>query len=122
MACHHRADTVGADDCGGPPGGAVGERDADAIIGEDEFHQGFFPSRWDRATPSERRYLRAIANTGEEAPKTSSLSIPQRAAGPFRAALIKKGIVYSPEHGRISFTVPGMAAFIARQPDDDEEN
>ena len=82
--------------------------------------QGFFPARWDRATPAERRYLRAIAQTGQPAPKTSSLSIPQSTAGPFRAALIKKGIIYSPEHGRISFTVPGMASFIARQPTIDE--
>lgn len=99
------------------------DSDAAAAIeaGTTHLDQGFFPSRWDRATPSERRYLRAIAETGEIAPKTASLSIPQRASGPFRAALIKKGIVYSPEHGRISFTVPGMAAFIARQPDNDDE-
>ncbi|MFW0794265.1 ATP-binding protein [Gordonia sp. CPCC 205515] len=96
--------------------------DAVAAIetGTAHLDQGFFPSRWDRATPAERRYLRAIAETGETAPKTSALSITQSAAGPFRAALIRKGIVYSPEHGRISFTVPGMAAFIARQPILDE--
>lgn len=82
--------------------------------------RGFFPSRWDRATPAERKYLRSIAATGESAPKTSSLSIAQATAGPLRAATIRKGIVYSPEHGRISFTVPGMAAFIARQMDVDE--
>lgn len=95
--------------------------DAAAAIemGTTQLDQGFFPSRWDRATPAERRYLRAIADTGEQAPKTASLSISQSAGGPFRAALIKKGIVYSPEHGRISFTVPGMAAFIARQPVND---
>lgn len=81
--------------------------------------QGFFPSRWDRATPAERKYLRSIAATGESAPKTSSLSISQSTAGPLRAAAIRKGIVYSPEHGRISFTVPGMASFIARQIDTD---
>jgi hypothetical protein len=98
----------------------VSDATAAIDVGTTHLDQGFFPSRWDRATPSERRYLRAIAETGDVAPKTASLSIPQRAAGPFRAALIKKGIVYSPEHGRISFTVPGMAAFIARQPDDDD--
>jgi DNA polymerase III delta prime subunit len=99
-----------------------GKDDAiDAIAtGTNHLDQGFFPSRWNRATPAERRYLRAIADTGEPDPKTSSLAIPQRTAGPFRAALIKKGIIYSPEHGRISFTVPGMAAFIARQPDNDD--
>lgn len=89
-------------------------------LGTAHLDQGFFPSRWDRATPAERRYLRAIADTGQNAPKTADLSIRQSTAGPLRAALIRKGIVYSPEHGRIAFTVPGMASFIARQPDNDE--
>lgn len=104
------------------PASAFTTADAAAAIetGTNQLDQGFFPSRWDRATPAERRYLRAIADTGEHAPKTASLSIPQSAGGPFRAALIRKGIVYSPEHGRISFTVPGMASFIARQPATDE--
>lgn len=89
-------------------------------LGTAHLDQGFFPSRWDRATPAERRYLRAIADTGQHAPKTADLSIRQSTAGPLRAALIRKGIIYSPEHGRIAFTVPGMATFIARQPEDDE--
>ena len=89
-------------------------------VGTAHLDQGFFPSRWDRATPAERRYLRAIAETDQPSPKTADLSIPQSTAGPLRAALIRKGIVYSPEHGRIAFTVPGMANFIARQPHNDE--
>ena len=76
--------------------------------GRAQLDQGFYPSRWDRATPAERRYLRAIAATGEPNPKTASLSIPQSTAGPVRASLIKKGIVYSAERGRIGFTVPGI--------------
>ena len=39
--------------------------------------------------------------------------------GPTRASLIAKGLLYAPEHGRIAFTVPGMADFITRQPDPD---
>ena len=89
-------------------------------VGREQLDQGFYPSRWERATPAERKYLRAIAETGEPQPKTSSLSIPQSAAGPSRASLIKKGIIYSAERGRIGFTVPGMAGFIERQTDDDE--
>lgn len=91
------------------------------IAGRAQLDQGFYPSRWDRTTPAERRYLRAIADTGEPNPKTASLSISQSAAGPVRASLIKKGIIYSAERGRIGFTVPGMAAFIERQPEDDEQ-
>ncbi|WP_226965900.1 hypothetical protein [Tessaracoccus defluvii] len=37
--------------------------------------------------------------------------------GPTRANLIHKGLVYAPDHGVIAFTVPGMAGFIARQPE-----
>ena len=99
---------------------AVDDATAAIDLGTAHLDQGFFPSRWDRATPAERRYLRAIADTEQSAPKTADLSIRQSTAGPLRAALIRKGIVYSPEHGRIAFTVPGMAAFIARQPDNDE--
>lgn len=88
-------------------------------IGRAQLDQGFFPSRWDRATVAERRYLRAIAMTGEVQPKTSELAITQSAAGPARANLIRKGIIYSAEWGRIGFTVPGMAAFISRQPESD---
>ncbi|WP_071288820.1 ATP-binding protein [Mycolicibacterium llatzerense] len=98
----------------------IEDAEAGLDIGRAQLDQGFFPSRWDRATPAERRYLRAIAETNEPHPRTSSLSIPQSAAGPVRASLIKKGIVYSAERGRIGFTVPGMAGFIARQPDEDE--
>lgn len=90
------------------------------LAGRAQLDQGFYPSRWDRTTPAERRYLRAIADTREANPKTSSLSISQSAASVARASLIEKGIIYSSERGRIGFTVPGMGSFIARQPSDDE--
>ena len=90
------------------------------VAGRAQLDQGFYPSRWDRTTPAERRYLRAIAATGEPNPKTSSLSISQSAASVARASLIDKGIIYSSERGRIGFTVPGMSTFIARQPEDEE--
>ena len=96
----------------------VSDAQAALEIGRAQLDQGFYPSRWDRSTPAERRYLRAIGSTGESHPKTASLAISQSASGPARASLIKKGIIYSAERGRIGFTVPGMAGFIARQPDD----
>jgi hypothetical protein len=80
---------------------------------------GFFRSRWDRATRAEQEYLRAIAvdggapaSTGELA---SRLGRAQPSLGPARASLIAKGLIYAPEHGVVAFTVPGMAEFIARQ-------
>lgn len=98
----------------------VDDAKAGLANGRAQLDQGFYPSRWDRTTPAERRYLRAIAATGEPQPKTSSLSIPQSAAGPVRSSLIKKGIIFSAERGRIGFTVPGMSGFIERQPDDED--
>ncbi|MET0978683.1 MAG: ATP-binding protein, partial [Paeniglutamicibacter terrestris] len=35
--------------------------------------------------------------------------------GPTRAQLIGKGLIFSPDHGRVAFTVPGMSAYIERQ-------
>lgn len=43
------------------------------------------------------------------------LGKPITGIGPARASLIAKGLVYAPEHGRLGYTVPGMAAFIDRQ-------
>jgi hypothetical protein len=81
--------------------------------------QGFFRARWDRATPSEREYLRAMSSDGDGPSSTGEIA--QRlgkkptSLGPARANLIAKGLVYAPEHGQIAFTVPGMADFIARE-------
>ncbi|MBC3186671.1 hypothetical protein H7347_08865 [Corynebacterium sp. zg-331] len=36
---------------------------------------------------------------------------------PLRANLVSKGMIFSPEHGIVAFTVPGMAEFIKRQPE-----
>lgn len=38
--------------------------------------------------------------------------------GPYRANLMAKGLIYSPEHGQVAYTVPGMAAFVDRHRDD----
>jgi cytochrome c553 len=88
-----------------------------ALAGE-QLDRGFFQSRWDRATPYQRRYLTAMAVDGEGPSGTGAIA--QRlgrtlgALGPVRAELIAKGLVYSPEHGQLAFTVPGMAGFIER--------
>lgn len=82
---------------------------------------GFYRSRWDRATKSERQLLQAMS-LDEGAPSSTGM-IAERMAkspsgiGPARAALISKGLIYSPEHGLLAFTVPGMHEFIGRQED-----
>jgi hypothetical protein len=83
-----------------------------------QLDQGFFRARWDRATPAERDYLAAMA-IDRDGPSLSGevaqrLGKPITSLGPARANLIAKGLVYAPEHGRVAFTVPGMAAFVAR--------
>lgn len=98
----------------------------DALLAVDEgrraLDNGFFPSRWNRATERERRYMRAIAATGEKAPRSGNVAAlmghSTAAISDVRDSAIKKGLVWSPEHGRIGFTVPGMDDFIRRQPED----
>jgi hypothetical protein len=82
---------------------------------------GFFRARWDRATPAERQYLRAMAIDHGEASSSgnvaSRLGRTPPSLGPARAGLITKGLIYAPEHGMVAFTVPHMAAFIVEQPE-----
>ncbi|WP_125610550.1 ATP-binding protein [Specibacter cremeus] len=88
--------------------------------GRGALDTGFFRVRWDRATRAEQKYLRAMAEDGDDGSSSGEIAnrLGRRATsfGPIRANLIAKGLVYAPEHGVIAFTVPGMAAFINRQP------
>lgn len=92
----------------------IGVRDGRAILDD-----GFFRSRWARATPAERDYLAAMAIDGEGPSATGELATRlgknPSSLGPTRANLISKGLVYAPEHGQIAYTVPGMAEFIDRE-------
>lgn len=94
-----------------------------AALGRNALDNGFFRARWDRATRSEQTYLRAMAMDGDAGSASGEvarrLGRKPASLGPTRAALISKGLLYAPEHGRIAFTVPGMADFISRQPDPD---
>lgn len=100
--------------------------DSDAIaavrFGTEQLDGGFFQSRWQRATRSERRMLYAMAADGDGPSSTSQVAqrmgIQASSLGPYRAALIDKGLIYSPEHGQIAFTVPGMSGYVDRHRDD----
>ncbi len=87
-------------------------------LGQAVLDGGFFRSRWDRATPTERSYLVAMAADGEGPSQTADIATrlgrTQSNLGPIRAGLIGKGLVYPPEYGKIAFTVPGMAGFVHR--------
>jgi hypothetical protein len=78
----------------------------------------FFRVRFDRLTPSEKRFLRALADLGAGAHRTGEiadkLGVKVTSLGPSRANLIRKGMIYSPSHGDMAFTVPLFDAFMRR--------
>jgi hypothetical protein len=80
--------------------------------------QNFFRVRFDRLTPSEKRFLRAMAQLGSGAHRTGdiadTLGVKVTSIGPSRANLIKKGMIYSPAHGDMAFTVPLFDEFMMR--------
>lgn len=92
---------------------------AAAEFGRSRLDAGFFPARWERATPAERDYLVAMAHDQDGVSASSAISERLNASAAMlsarRASLIDKGIIYSPQRGTVAFTVPGMAAFIERR-------
>jgi hypothetical protein len=80
--------------------------------------ENFFRVRFDRLTPKEKKYLRAMAELGSGPYRSSDIADKLEAAintlGPVRASLIKKGMVYSPSHGDMAFTVPLFDEFMRR--------
>ncbi|MFT4084492.1 MAG: ATP-binding protein [Nocardioides sp.] len=95
---------------------------------ERELAVGFFGSRYERATPAERDYLRAMADAAGEADgaadPVASVATADVAAvlgkrpqslSPARDALLKKGLIYSGERGRIAFTVPHFGRYLRQQ-------
>ena len=102
----------------------VADAELGVRLGLAELDDGFFPARWDRSTGLERRYLAAIAELGQSDASTSSLAaqlaLPASSLTSTRRSLIEKGVLYAPERGRVAFTVPGMAEYIARRAAEDE--
>lgn len=80
--------------------------------------ENFFRVRFDRLTPSEKNFLRAIAELGPGAHRTGDiadiLKVKVTSLGPVRAKLINKGMIYSPAHGDMDFTVPLFDDFMIR--------
>jgi AAA ATPase domain len=78
----------------------------------------FFRVRFDRLTPRERDYMRAMAELGSDAHRSGDiadvLGIHVQSAAPLRSGLIKKGMIYSPSHGDTAFTVPLFDSYMKR--------
>lgn len=87
---------------------------------EAELAVGFFGSRYERATPAEREYMRAMALLGDgpvpTAEVATSLGRRPSSLSPARDSLIKKGLVYAAERGAVAFTVPHFGHFLRSQP------
>ncbi|MCX4387681.1 ATP-binding protein [Micromonospora peucetia] len=101
---------------------------------EAELAVGFFGSRFERATPAEREYMRAMATLslveGEidgggrddmdaavpTAEIARALERKPASLSPARDALIKKGLIYSGERGTVAFTVPHFGRYLRTQP------
>jgi hypothetical protein len=91
-------------------------------LAREEVEQGLYESRWDRATPTQRAFMVAMAEdhddrssisdlvTRLDRQRTSDLSVNRR-------DLIRSGHIYAPERGFVAFTVPGMAEYIQRRAD-----
>lgn len=88
---------------------------ATAIAALDE---GFFRVRFDRCTPKEKKYLRAMAELGEGPHRSGDVAACMNAKvsslAPTRSSLIAKGMVWSPNHGDTAFTVPMFDDFMKR--------
>ena len=84
----------------------------------EKLDTNFFRVRFDRLTPSERKYLRAMAELGPGPHRSGEIAREYGAkvesVGPMRSALIKKGMIYSPSHGDTAFTVPLFDEFVKR--------
>jgi hypothetical protein len=95
---------------------------------EAELAVGFFGSRYERATPAEREYMRTMAalssdptvdDMGAAVPTADIAKMLGRkpaSLSPARDALIKKGLIYSGERGTVAFTVPHFGRYLRSQP------
>lgn len=100
---------------------------------EAELAVGFFGSRFERATPAEREYMRAMATRSlvdgadDGARDDMDAAVPTAeiahalgrkpaSLSPARDALIKKGLIYSGERGTVAFTVPHFGRYLRTQP------
>jgi hypothetical protein len=80
--------------------------------------QSFFRVRFDRLTPREKDYLRALAELGRGPQRSGDIAeifgVKVQSVAPLRNGLIHKGMIYSPSHGDIEFTVPLFGEFMLR--------
>lgn len=83
-----------------------------------ELDASFFRVRFDRLTPGQKRYMRAMAELGAGPHRSGEIAdiLKKRVTtlAPVRNLLIAKGMLYSPAHGDTAFTVPLFDGFMRR--------
>lgn len=93
----------------------VGTASVTAVAALDE---SFFRVRFDRLTPSEKQYLRAMAELGPGPHRSGDIARELvrdvQSVAPVRNNLIRKGMIWSPSHGDTAFTVPMFDEFMRR--------
>ena len=80
--------------------------------------ESFFRVRFDRLTPAEKKYLRAMAELGPGPHRSGDiadcLNRKVTSLGVLRNQIISKGMIWSPNHGDTAFTVPLFDEFMKR--------
>ena len=80
--------------------------------------QSFFLVRFDRLSPTEKKYLRTMAELGAGSHRSGNIAkkLNRRVTSlaPIRSQLINKGMIWSPSHGDTAFTVPMFDEFMRR--------
>lgn len=101
-------------------GAQIEVSDASQAAGEAtrRLDDGFFKVRFDRLTPKEREYVIAMAKLGPGPYRSSDIAAAlgetHQSLGPRRSQIINKGMIYSPSHGDIAFTVPMFNDYLVR--------
>ncbi len=84
----------------------------------ERLDSSFFRVRVERLTNAEKDFLYAMAETESSTIKISDVAkrmgMTAGALGPRRSTLIKKGMIYSPAHGEIAFSVPLFGDYLKR--------
>lgn len=103
------------------PGSPITLADVQAAepVVQAKLDEEFFHVRFEKATPAERRYMAAMADLGDGPYKTGDVAgrLGGRASSSsvHRDSLIKKGLIFSPDHGEVNFTVPHFSPFMRRR-------
>jgi len=98
----------------------IGEADARTAtaIATVSLDESFFRVRFDRLTPREKDYLRAMAELGPGPHRSGDiaamLGVQVESSAPLRSGLIRKGMIFSPQHGDTAFTVPLFDQYMRR--------